>query len=295
MLESIDEGLEVLKGLLATVVQPDTVQKARDLARESMKHFTGESAGAAWVTADGGLGLASVSRVQEANAARAATLQLFTLLAQEVNRVMAKGLPPKLQKELQGFKLTLRVRKGALAVAGVRGDLLDVNLRWPRLKDPEQRKQLAKLRKGLTRVLGPRISVALVTTGDAMLLTMGKDHRKRMAQLVAIAKGGAKTGMERTFEGIVGSRKITGCLYVPVASLAEQVMRLAERLTTVPPQVKQVFQKVLPPPGKTVPVTALVRVDGPKLVVDFDVSAEVVGMIARSTMAAFQPRRMGAP
>lgn len=295
MLESIDEGLEMLKGLLATVVQQETLQKAREAARESVKHFTGESAGAAWVTTDGGLGLASVSRVRDADAARAAMLQLLGLLADEVNRLMAKALPPKVQKELQGFKLTLRVRKGALALAGVRGDLVDVNLRWPRLKDPEQRKQLAKLRKGLTRVLGPRIALALVTTGDAMLLTMGKDHRKRMAQLVAIAKGGAKTGMEQTFEGIVGSRKIIGCLYVPVASLAEQVMRLVERLTTVPPQVKQVFQQVLPPPGKAVPLTALVRVDGQKLVVDLDISAEVVGMIARSTMAALRPRQLGGP
>ena len=143
------------------------------------------------------------------------------------------------------------------------------------------------------KALGRRISLALVTTGDVMLLAMGKDYRKRMAQMVAIAKGGAKTGLEQTVAGIVGSRKITGCLYVPVASMAEQVMRLVERLTTVPPRVKQMFQTILPPPGKTVPLTALVRVDGPKLTVDLELSSEVVGMIARATMAAFRPRQLG--
>ena len=83
---------------------------------------------------------------------------------------------------------------------------------------------------------------------------------------------------------------IAGLVYVPVASLAEQGMRLTEQLTEVPTPVKDMFQKLLPPPGSSVPVSAVVQVAGPKLTLELNVSPGLLGMIAKGALAAFTGR-----
>ena len=296
MAESIDEGLELLQGMVQGVVPAATMTRLQELAKKGVQHFSGESAGAMWVNADGSIGGCSIARVKDAAAAQASTVQLLQLLSAELRRLFTKGLPAKVRQELKGASLGLRVRPGALRVAGVRGALVELEIKWPRLKDADARKRMGELRRKLGKVLGPRgLTLALAGTGDLLMMVVGKDHRKRLANLLATAKGGKGSSMEQTVAGIVGSRRIVALVYAPIATLAEQVMRLTEQLTTVPAQVKDVFQKVLPPPGKTVPISAVVQATGPKLTVEIEASPELVGMITRGVVSGMSTFGGGAP
>jgi len=289
MIESVEEGVELLRGMLGQMVPDKTFNDLRDLGRRSAKHFTGESAGAMWVNADGGVGMGMASRVQDPALARAEMLKLLQLISGQVRRVLTQSLPAEVRRELKGLGVELKVRPGALRVAGAQGDLIELNIRWPKLKGQAD-KELQQTRKRLAKVLGPRLTLAMVGTKDVLLLTAGKDHRQRMTRMVAVASGGGGRGLKQTIASIVGSRRIVGLVYVPVASMAEQVMRLAEQLTTVPAQVKDVFQKLLPPPGHSVPVSAVVQTSSPKMTVELNVSPDLMGMVAKGVMAAMTPR-----
>jgi hypothetical protein len=275
--------------MLGQMVPDKTFADLKDLGRRSAKHFSGESAGAMWVNADGGVGIGMVSRVRDSALARAEMVKLLQLVSREARRVLTKSLPADLRRELKGLSVELKVRPGALRVAGARGDLVELDIRWPKLKG-EAMRELQKTRQRIAKVLGPRLTLAMVGTKDVLLISAGKDHRQRMARMVAVAAGGGGGGgLEQTIASVAGSRKIVGLVYVPVASMAEQVMRLTEQLTTVPAQVKDVFQKLLPAPGHSVPISALVQASGPKMTVELNVSPDLMGMIAKGVMAAMTP------
>ena len=293
MLASIDETMELLRGLVKGVVQDSALTELRDLARKSVKHLSGESAGAMWVNADGSLGVATVAKMRSAAEGRVMTVQLLQAVARELKHVFEKGLPPGVKKELKGFRINLQVRKNALRVAGLRGDVVQLDIRWPRLKDAAARKRLQDVRKRMAKVLGRRPTLGLVAVKDVMLVAVGKDHRKRLTKMVAIARGGAGTGMEKVVSSVAGNRPVVALVHVPAASLAEQTMRLVEVVTKVPQQAKDMFQKLLPPPGKKVPVSAVVRASGRKMTVELDLSAEFVGMMTRMVLASMTPRRVG--
>jgi hypothetical protein len=293
MLKSIDESIELLRGLAKGLVKDSALTDIRDLARKSVKFFSGESAGALWVNADGSLGIASVARMKSAAEGRVMMTQLLLAISRELRRILTTGLPPNVKKELKGFMLDLRVRKNGLRVAGARGDLVQLDIRWPRLKNAHARKKLQEARNRLTKVLGRRPTLGIVAVKDVILFAVGKDYRRRLAKMVAIAKGGPGTGMGKVVAGVAGNRRVVALVHVPAASLAEQVMRLLEQVTKVPQRAKDLFQKLLPPPGKKVPVSALVQASGRKMTVELDLSAEFVGMMTRMVLAGMTPHRVG--
>lgn len=292
--QHLDESLAMIKGPLKGLVPEATLQKLRDLVVETYKHFPGEGAAGIWVNADGGFGAGGAARVTDAPKARATWLKAIKLMAKEVNRVATK-LPPEIKNQLNGASLKLRVRPGGLRVAGARGDLVELSIVWPRPKNREARKEIAKIKKRVTKVLGRRLTLAVAFVNDTVLLTLGKDHRRRIAKMVAIAKGGPGTGVEKKVQSYAAGKRIVDLVHVPVAVLAEQVMRLVDQLTTVPARVKQAFHNILPGPGKSVPATAVLHVEGQRLLLEADISPEVVGMIAKAGIAAFSRFRSGAP
>jgi hypothetical protein len=288
--EEIKQAFAMLQGLLKGVVQEAALKQVKSIALESLKHYTGEAAGAFWVTGNGRLGAASIARVKNGTEARAALLRLFRVLGRELDRLLTKGLSPEILRELKGFRVSLRVRENGLRVAGLRGDRVDLNIRWPRLKEPKERKKLRELKKALAAVLGPRISIGMLTTGEVLIVGIGKDLAGRMARVVSVAKGGQGSSMEQTVRTVAGGERLVALVYIPAAALAEQVMRLVERVVPVPAKVKGVFRKMMPKAGEAAPVSLKIRSDDTRLSLNLSVSTEVVGMISRAVAASMLPQ-----
>jgi hypothetical protein len=146
-----------------------------------------------------------------------------------------------------------------------------------------------ELKKGLAKVLGPKLVVAFTTTGETGLFAIGKDHKRRMAELLATAKGGAGGGMDKRVRAHVGGRKIVAFAYSPLAAVVEGGLRVADQLTAVPTDVRDAVTKILPT-GKDVPVTASMQLDGQELSWDVSISPDVIGVIAKGALLAFMPR-----
>ncbi len=77
-------------------------------------------------------------------------------------------------------------------------------------------------------------------------------------------------------------------IYVPVASLAEQVMRLVNEIYPVPAKIKDAFHKILPGPGKDVPIAGISQVYGSRLALNLQISPDLVGMIAKTALVAMR-------
>ena len=285
-IRSLDESWPLITKTLQGVVPAATLAKLRGLLADNARTFSGELATGLWVNADGAVGVGGAARVKDAAAARATGLKLGRMMAQELDRVMRTGLPPALKRELQGLALRLKLRPGGLRIAGARADLLELSVTWPRPKARAARKELAELKKRVTQVLGRKLTVAVVYQGDVALWAAGKDHRKRLAAMLAATKGSGG-GVEKLVQPHVSGKQIVDHLYVPVATLAEQGMRLAERLVSVPTQIKDMFRKVMPASGKTVPVAATLHLSGSRLLLDAEVSPDLVGMLAKAGLSLF--------
>lgn len=290
--ESFTEGISALAdGDLKGLVSPAFVDQLGQVMKKSFLHQTGQYAVGLWGTADGGLGLGGVTKLTDVDTVRQAWIEVWKLVSKELDRVMTTGLPPALKKELQGLRLKLNVRPGQLRVAGVKGDLVEVAIRWPRFKDKQMRKRVNEVKKGLAQVMGKRLVLAFAYHQELSFMTLGKDYRQRLAQMIAVAKGGKSTGMQQAVDKLVGNKPLVAFVYIPVAALAAQIMRVVEQLITVPPQLRQGIYQILPGPDVSTPVTGLMRVQGPKLIWDMSVSSEVVGMLARSIQIALMASR----
>jgi len=287
---SVDEHWPLFTKALKGVVPSATMTRLRGLLVENARTYSGELASGVWVNADGAVGMGGAARVADAARARATGLKLGQMIVAEVNRVMRKGLPPAVKRDLQGLDLRAKLRPGGLRVAGARADLLELSVTWPRPKERAARKELAEIKKRVTRVLGRKLTLAVVYKGDVALWAAGKDHRKRLAAMLAAAKGGAGSGTEKTVRPLVAGKQVVDHVYMPVATFAEQAMRLADRLTAVPTQVKDMFHKIMPGPGKTVPASATLHVSGRRLLLDAEVSPDLIGMLAKAGMAFFKMR-----
>jgi hypothetical protein len=299
-LRDIEDGLKVLKGLLAKALTATHEPLKKDLEarleawrlqlQQATRAFSGESAVGAWINGDGGVGFGGAVKVKEAKVARAQMIKTMKMLAKDLAQIQAK-LPAVAKKELRGFSLALQVRPAGLKAGKESADLFELAFRWPKLKQKEDQRKLEELKKSLGKVLGPKVALAFGAVGETGLVSFGKDHRKRMADLVAAAMGGKASGLEKIAIAIVGGKKMVTFLHVPVATLIEGGLRVADQITTVPSDVKDTITKMLPGAGKDAPVSAVLHLDGSALVWESSISADLLSMMAKAVMAAFTPRQ----
>lgn len=300
IMEDVNDAMDMLEGLLPLAdkdPQLKQLAKAIDLkawrgsVRRAIKHFSGEGAAALWATQDGGLGMGGATRWRDGKAGQVEIRKWMRFLSKELARLQKlKPVRAFIKKELPGFKLSLKIKEKSVRAAGIKGDRYELGIRWPKLKNKKDRKMLDKIKKGVAKVLGRKFTMAYVTVGDTMLWTAGKDYRQRLAAMVPIARGGKGSGMDKTIQPFVAGKKIVGMAYSSVASLMEQSLRVAHKVTTIPAKVKNLLGKVMPGPDKDVPVMGLVHLQGSSVFWEGQISTEVVGMIVRGAMEALTMR-----
>ncbi len=286
MKEDLDSSFKLLQTFLKGYIDVKMLERWREALARYLRHFSGESSTAMWINADGGMGVGSAAKLTDSKMAGRVMRDLMTMLSKDLKQLIPKALPKFIRDELPGLGLRLKVRPGALRMGGIKGDLYELVIKWPRLKDKAQRKELAQVRKKIAKVIGRRFVVATAIVGDVGFMAMGKDHRSRLAKMVALAKSGKHTSMKGTLDQITGAKKSVFSLYSPLASLTEGVLRVVDQVATVPPMVKDVMHKVMPGSGKDVPLSMLVYMEKDQLFWDSSVSAELVGMITRGVLQA---------
>ena len=292
MLQDLDEALETLTGVLKQWVPKETIEGWRSAARKSIKHYAGVGAGAMWANADGSVGFASASKLRDSKAAQDATREWVSFLGKEVERLMSKTFKKEIQKALPGFKVAIKVKKNGLKVGGVKGDLFQVKFKWPRLKSKKEAEMMAKVKKGLAKVIGKDLTMGYVIVDETALMTFGKDYKQRMKALVAIAKSKSKgSDMVSKLKPYTDGRDIIMAIYAPLETLAEQVLRVADKVTTIPPEIRDAMAKVMPPPNTSVPVALVAHQKGETVSFETSISANLVGMIARGAMHAMTARK----
>jgi 3'-phosphoadenosine 5'-phosphosulfate sulfotransferase len=289
-IKEIEDSFDTLKEMVGVAVKQETLDKARQLSLASVKSFSGESAGGFWIDGNGGFNMTAATKLSEPKGAQAKMRRVLQLLARETNAYMRDKMSPELKKELQGAKLTLRVRAGAVRVAGVRGDVLEIIPTWPRVKTKAEREELNEVKRGLGVLLGRRISLAYATHGDVMLFALGKSYRKQMNRLVQVARGKEVPSLKEVVNEEVGQRPIVSFLYMPVATTLEQSMRAADRVTQIPARLKDAFQKIIPParPGQDIPITGRLVAKAPRLTWEMDIAPELVGLAVKAGVYWFR-------
>ena len=296
MLQDLDDALGTLTAVLKQWVPAATIESWRDAARKSIKHYAGVGAGGMWANADGSFGFASASKLRDSAGAKAAIREWMAFLGKEVERLMGKTFKKEIQKALPGFKLSIKVKKDGLRVGGAKGDLIQIKFKMPRVKDKEQAKVMAKIKKGLLKVIGKDLTMGYIIVDDTALMTFGKDYKKRMGALVAIAKKKAKgSDMAAKLKPYTDGRDIIMVVYSPLETLAEQILRVADKVTTIPPEIRDAMTKVMPPPNTTVPVAFVSHHKGETVSFETSISANLVGMIARGAMHAMTARNKARP
>jgi hypothetical protein len=304
MQEEIKDGVDMLEELLAKAAEHPEQQRVvaqlqlgqwRDLLRRVAKHFSGESAWALWATPAGGITMGGAARMRGEGVGQAAMRELMQFVAKELVRLQTKVLRKPLRKELPGFKITLKVRKGRLRVAGLKGDLVELSIRWPRVKGKEQRKAMAKFKRGWNKVMGRKFLLGYVQTGSVVVWAAGKGSRKAMARLVAAARGKKELGMEQTVTQYTTGKKVVTFFYSPLRNLLDQALKVADQVTTLSPRFKEVAARVLPGPDHPVPVVSLIHVKEPSIIWRTQISGDLVGMIVRGVVAGMQSQGMSGP
>jgi hypothetical protein len=297
-LRDVEESFDLLKSLLKEKVEEKIFTHLRDAIRRALKHLSGEAAVGAYVTGNGGVGLLSVGRVKDAQAAQQEMVQLFKAVGRDLGEMITRLIQSEVtktgKKDLAGLGFTIKVRPGGVQVAGQRAEVAEVVIRWPRPKDKEARKLLAEIRKGLSKVVGPRLEIAFLATGEVLLSALGIEARKRLGEAAALAQGGAGTGMEKTLTASAAGKKPAVLIYLPVAAFTEGVLRVVDRLTTIPAEVRDMVHKVLPGAGKEAPVVGLLYRDQDSLVWDMSLSPDLVGMAAKAAVHMILSKSGGA-
>ncbi len=78
-------------------------------------------------------------------------------------------------------------------------------------------------------------------------------------------------------------------MYLPLISLAEQVMRSVDQVMPIPTYVQNIYQNVLLPGSKQqIPVSGLLSVAGPRVEWKMEISPALIGVIARGALLGFQ-------
>jgi len=296
MLQDLDDALGTLSGALKQWIPAGTIEGWGSAARKSIKHYAGVGVGSLWVNANGSIGFASASKLRDGEAARAAIREWMDFLSKEIKTLLGKTFKKEIQKALPGFKLAIQIKKNRLRVAGAKGDTISFKYRLPRMKDKKKAKTLKKIQKGMTKVLGRNPTMGYMVVGDTALMTFGKDYKKRMGQLVAVAKGKSKgSNLAAKLAQYTSGRDIIMVAYSPLSTLAEQVLRVADKVTTIEPRVRDMMAKVMPPPNTEVPLTFVSSHKGETLSFETSLSANIVGMIARGAMHAMTSQSKAAP
>jgi hypothetical protein len=232
------------------------------------------------VAGDGGLGAGGAIAVKDPGAAQQQLGRLVKLLAKELSGAFDELRKQSGPARLSGLRLGVRARP--LRVSGLKVDLFELAITWPRAKTDQLWPGIEQVKTTVTKLLGPRPTLAFAATGQVGLVAFGKDYKKRLGELLAIAKGGPGSVQERRVRELAAGRPLSTLVHVPLASLLEGAMRAADQLTSVPPQLRDGVNKILPGPAKDIPVTALVRKDGETLYWELEVSSELVATLARA-------------
>jgi hypothetical protein len=274
--QMVEDVFAMIKEQGKELIDGAALDKIKDAILTAASQFGGESAGGLWVTSDGGIGVGGAVSVKNAAAAQKQIAALMKIASKTIAQLLAA-----VQKKAPGkMKLALNVRPGGLAVGGLKADLYELAITWPKLKDKAE--QVGMIKKGLTKLFGPKPTFAFVATGETGLMAFGKDYKKRLGELVAIAKGGTGTASEKTMRELAAGRSPAMLVHTPIASVVEGAMRVADQLTTVPADVRDAINKVLPGPGKTLPVTALMHKAGDALFWELSVSPDLFATLAKA-------------
>jgi len=292
MLRDLDEALETLTGVLTQWVPAETIKGWRGAMMESIKYYAGAGAGGMYATADGGIGFASATKLKDGKAAKLSTRKWMKFLASEVEKLINKSFRKEIDKVAKGAGLKIKVLKDKVRAGGAKGDLFQVKIKWPKLKDKKDREMMDKVKKGMVKLIGRDLNMAFVVVGDVGLMTFGKDYKKRMGQLVAIAKG-KKPGstLVKKLAPYTDGRDVFMVFYSPLETLAEQALRVADKVGKIPPDVRDVMAKVMPGPNTEVPMTFVASQKGETVTFEGSVSANLVGMIARGAMHAMSRKQ----
>jgi hypothetical protein len=282
-LELLDESLQTIKASLGDAFDEASLKRLREALAASSRQFGGEAATGFWVNGDGGIGAGGAMAVKDAAAAQKQLARLVQLAGKELARLMEKGLDKGAPSALKGFRLSIGVRPRALPVGGLKADLYELAIRWPRPpRDPVARRKIEETRRAIAKLLGPRPSLAFVATGELGLVAFGKDFKKRLTELVAIARGGPGSAQARRASELCAGRRPALLVHMPLTSVVEGALRAIDQVTPVPQRVRElVTQQVLPGPGKDIPVTALMHKDGTSLYWELQISADLVATLAR--------------
>jgi len=291
---SVDDALATLKGV-GDAVPEAALTKLREGMLAAMKPLGSESAIGLWIDANGGLGGGGAVAVKDAAALQKQLRAVMTQLGKELAPTLSKLLGKQLKDgSLAGFGVGLAVKAGGLKAGGVSADLFEVALKWPKPKDKDARKKVEEAKKAVAKLFGPKLLIAFGVSGDLGLVAFGKDHKKRLGELAAIAKGGAGSAMEKTLAGVAGGRQVVTLFHLPVATAIESALRVADQLTKVPTEVREAVTKILPGAGKNAPVSGVLYRDGERLTWDVTVSPDVIGVLVKTGMYMFMTR-MAAP
>ncbi len=286
-LENVEDGVNILRPLAAGPKDEALLEQYRKGAKDLMQQFGGQYTSGVWLNSDSSLGGVVVAKIKDPEQAQKAFGKFWSQFGKGLLKFVQKMVRKEFSEKLPGFEVKLAFKANALKVAGTRGDVVEVSLNWPRVKDRRQREKIALVKKALHKLLGPKLSFAMVYVGDAFLATFGNGQKKRMAKLISIAKGGKGEGLEKTLESIHQDRQFIMFFYIPVETLAEQVLRVVNEFTELSSAFNQAAQRMLPAPGKSVPLSGMLHKDGGTLKMDLRLSAEAVRMVARLVMAQF--------
>lgn len=292
-LSGLDAMVKVLADKAQVKIDPKLVAEMTELAKNAVKHYTGEAAGSFWVGQDGALGFAGVNRVKDPKAAHEAMVAWAKFLARAAAELQNKTFKKQIRKHLPGFKVAVRMKQGALRLGKHRGDIMEIGINWPRLKGKDDREKLDQVKKGMAKLLGRKVTLAWVTTGDVTLSAMGKDYKKKLAEMLRAVEGGKAGSAAAKIKALSGDKKVIAVVHTQAETLAEQVMRAVSQVTTVPADVREMINKVLPGPNTEVPLSAVVYLDGNEVVWENSISANVVGMIGRGVMHAMSSAQGG--
>ncbi len=309
-LSDLGDAFNLLKLALGSEDLGGIVEALRTGLTSLLKQLGSEAAMAVWVSGGGGLGMGGAFRVKDAKAAQAELAKLSTTVGKDLKKIVEKateaklarvlaGVDPKQRKKLEAAARrelpipSLKVKRGALKLAGVSVDVHELGIAWPKLKGDDAKK-VAEVRKKVEKVIGLPFTIGFAATGDVGVVALGKEWKKRLGELCATAKGGAgSAGVEKSLAAVAGGKPIAFLGHADLAAIVEGGMRIADQVTTVPSDVRDQVNKLLP--GKEVPISTLVYKESDALHVELRASADLFGMLTKAGMLLFMARAGGMP
>lgn len=290
--DSLETAIILFKEALHNQVDEATVNRWHEVAQNVIKTYAGEFATGIWVTPKGGLGFGGITRIKkDAKEARQDFLQVWRTMEKDLSHWAQQLIQKGAKDEWKTWKIAMKVKPNGWRVAGNPCDLMEISVTWPKLKNKEEQKDLERIKRGLTRLLGPRWTLASTTLKDSWIVTGGIDYRSRMAEMVNLVQKSTSNDISEKLRSHWEGKDVVSLFYVPLLPMAQGIIKVIEQWGPFTKEVQKTLTQVrqaLPAANSNtpVPVYGVVHVKPQQLLFDIDLSTDLIGVITKTIMNA---------